>query len=72
MTPKARSEGATSKRARSVKRPKCPICGEPATESYRPFCSKACADIDLSRWLSGRYAVPGERVGQNSDDEAED
>jgi uncharacterized protein len=55
-----------------VKRPKCPICGEPATKSYRPFCSKACADIDLSRWLSGRYAVPGERVGQNSDDEAED
>ena len=72
MTRKAQSEGATSKRAKSVKRPKCPICGEPATESYRPFCSKACADIDLSRWLSGRYAVPGERVAPQGDGEAED
>ena len=72
MTRKARSEGATSKRAKSVKRPKCPICGEPATESYRPFCSKACADIDLSRWLSGRYLVPGERMQQKSDREEDD
>jgi endogenous inhibitor of DNA gyrase (YacG/DUF329 family) len=36
----------------------CPICGKPALERYRPFCSKRCADIDLNRWLSGIYAVP--------------
>jgi len=37
---------------------KCPICAKPATERFRPFCSKRCADVDLHRWLSGRYAIP--------------
>ena len=37
---------------------RCPICGKPALQRFRPFCSKRCADIDLNRWLSGRYAVP--------------
>jgi len=37
---------------------KCPICGKPAEADHRPFCSKRCADIDLQRWLSGRYAIP--------------
>jgi len=36
----------------------CPICGKPAAERFRPFCSKRCADVDLHRWFSGRYAVP--------------
>jgi uncharacterized protein len=36
----------------------CPICGKPATETLRPFCSQRCADVDLNRWLSGVYAVP--------------
>jgi endogenous inhibitor of DNA gyrase (YacG/DUF329 family) len=36
----------------------CPICGKPAVEQLRPFCSKRCADVDLNRWLSGVYAVP--------------
>jgi hypothetical protein len=26
---------------------------------YRPFCSRRCADVDLQRWLSGRYAIAG-------------
>jgi endogenous inhibitor of DNA gyrase (YacG/DUF329 family) len=39
---------------------KCPICGRPTTQEARPFCSKRCADIDLQRWLTGRYAVPSE------------
>jgi len=38
---------------------RCPICGKPAQERYRPFCSKRCADIDLNRWLKGGYAIPG-------------
>ncbi|MGZ9101074.1 MAG: DNA gyrase inhibitor YacG, partial [Brevundimonas sp.] len=26
----------------------CPICRRhPATETYKPFCSKRCADVDL-------------------------
>ena len=44
---------------------KCPICGKPQSREYRPFCSKHCADIDLSRWLGGRYAVPGAPVGKD-------
>ena len=40
--------------------PLCPICNDrPAAPDYRPFCSKRCADIDLGRWFTGRYAVPG-------------
>ena len=37
---------------------KCPICGKPAQDSYRPFCSRRCADVDLKRWLSGGYGIP--------------
>jgi endogenous inhibitor of DNA gyrase (YacG/DUF329 family) len=72
VTPKARPEGAKPKRAKSAKGPKCPICGKPAVQDYRPFCSRACADEDLGRWLGGRYVVPGERVAPQGDEEAED
>jgi len=37
---------------------KCPICGKPAVEAFRPFCSKRCADVDLNRWLTGSYVIP--------------
>lgn len=37
---------------------RCPICGKPPAAEYRPFCSKRCADVDLSRWLGGVYRVP--------------
>jgi endogenous inhibitor of DNA gyrase (YacG/DUF329 family) len=38
----------------------CPICSKPAVKEFQPFCSKRCADVDLSRWLKGSYAIPGE------------
>jgi endogenous inhibitor of DNA gyrase (YacG/DUF329 family) len=38
---------------------KCPQCSKPIDAAYRPFCSKRCADIDLHKWLNGRYAIPG-------------
>ncbi|HXT80895.1 MAG TPA: DNA gyrase inhibitor YacG [Acetobacteraceae bacterium] len=41
------------------KPPACPICGKPVTEASRPFCSPRCAQIDLGRWLTGEYRVPG-------------
>lgn len=44
----------------------CPICGKPPTEAYVPFCSKRCADVDLYKWLGGRYAVP---TDETADDE---
>jgi uncharacterized protein len=37
---------------------KCPICGKPAHQDYKPFCSRRCADIDLGRWLKGSYVLP--------------
>jgi uncharacterized protein len=38
---------------------RCPICGKPAVAQFRAFCSRRCADVDLNRWLSGVYVVPG-------------
>ena len=38
--------------------PGCAICGRPRVEKYNPFCSKRCADVDLHRWLNGKYAIP--------------
>jgi endogenous inhibitor of DNA gyrase (YacG/DUF329 family) len=69
---KAISGQDAAKRAKSAKRPKCPICAKPSVQDYRPFCSRACADEDLGRWLGGRYVVPGERVASQGDEEAED
>jgi uncharacterized protein len=37
----------------------CPICGKPPTQASHPFCSERCRDVDLNRWLSGSYAIPG-------------
>jgi endogenous inhibitor of DNA gyrase (YacG/DUF329 family) len=43
----------------------CPICGSPVTARSRaesrewPFCSPRCKLIDLGRWLSGEYRIPG-------------
>ncbi len=41
----------------------CPICRKPAVALYRPFCSRRCADVDLQRWLTGRYVLDGEEAG---------
>ncbi|MDB5548225.1 MAG: hypothetical protein JWP21_1672 [Tardiphaga sp.] len=46
----------------------CPVCGKPATEASKPFCSERCRDVDLNRWLSGSYAIPGRPT---EDDDAE-
>ncbi len=42
--------------------PLCPICKNPTTTSedaWRPFCSERCKLLDLDRWLSGDYRIPG-------------
>ncbi len=41
---------------------KCPICSEPRSEEFKPFCSSRCKDRDLAQWFNNGYAVPGERV----------
>jgi endogenous inhibitor of DNA gyrase (YacG/DUF329 family) len=37
----------------------CPVCGRPAQAAFRPFCSPRCRHVDLGRWLSGAYVIPG-------------
>jgi uncharacterized protein len=62
MPPEPKSGGA------SPKGKPCPICGKPATEASKPFCSDRCRDVDLNRWLSGSYAIPGRK---DADEDAE-
>ncbi|MCW5724197.1 MAG: DNA gyrase inhibitor YacG [Maricaulaceae bacterium] len=38
----------------------CPICGAPSVPDWKPFCSQRCSDVDLGKWVSGVYAIPGE------------
>ena len=52
--------------------PKCPICGKAPEAKYRPFCSGRCADVDLNRWLSDRYAVPAADEDEGSADPRDD
>ncbi len=44
---------------KTITAPPCPICGKPMVTQHRPFCSKRCADVDLARWLGGRYVIGG-------------
>ncbi|MGZ5936212.1 MAG: DNA gyrase inhibitor YacG [Rhizomicrobium sp.] len=45
----------------------CPVCGKPRDANFRPFCSKRCKDLDLARWLSGEYAIPGAPTGEGNE-----
>jgi endogenous inhibitor of DNA gyrase (YacG/DUF329 family) len=49
----------------------CPVCGKPVVAQHRPFCSRRCADVDLHRWLSGRYLIPGSEDAPDYDDAGE-
>jgi endogenous inhibitor of DNA gyrase (YacG/DUF329 family) len=51
-------------------RGKCPICSRPTDAKYRPFCSRRCADVDLSRWLRGSYAIPDAVESEDGDESA--
>ena len=35
----------------------CPMCGRPAVEAVRPFCSPGCRHRDLGRWLTEGYVI---------------
>ena len=43
--------------------PACPICAAPVDTASRrpwhPFCSQRCKLVDLDRWLTGTYRIPG-------------
>lgn len=53
MTARSSSASAT------VARGRCPVCGRPSDPATRPFCGMRCADVDLGRWLTGQYRIPG-------------
>ncbi len=43
---------------------KCPICGKDSVwedNPFRPFCSERCRLIDLGKWASEDYRIPGNR-----------
>ena len=40
----------------------CPECGKPSSPATAPFCSPRCRDVDLNRWLSGKYVIPGKET----------
>lgn len=50
---------------------RCPICGKPASQDYRPFCSRRCSDLDLARWLKGGYAIPDDPAAESPEPKEE-
>jgi len=54
-------DDARAGKAKGTTAKPCPICGKPATEISKPFCSERCRDVDLNRWLSDSYKIPAAR-----------
>ena len=52
--------------------PLCPICKKPVDPRFRPFCSKRCADVDLQRWFSGAYRIPGAEPAEDAETPGEE
>jgi len=59
-------EDANPGKAKQVTK-SCPICGTPATEASKPFCSERCRDVDLNRWLSDSYRIPAKQDDDDTD-----
>ncbi len=61
------SDGGDSEPIGVPRQPRCSICGKAASERYRPFCSKRCANIDLARWLGDGYVIAGGDTDSDED-----
>lgn len=52
----------------------CPSCGKPSLYSpentYRPFCSKRCKDLDLGAWANETYRVQAQPASDDVDPNA--
>ena len=46
----------------AAKKKPCPVCGKPADDAMKPFCSARCREVDLGNWFLGKYAVAGESL----------
>ncbi len=45
---------------------KCPMCKKETRwkdNPFRPFCSERCRLIDLGKWASEDYRIPGKKKG---------
>jgi endogenous inhibitor of DNA gyrase (YacG/DUF329 family) len=56
------------------KKIKCPVCKKETIwdeNPFRPFCSERCRLIDLGKWASEDYRIPGEKkeIPENEKDE---
>lgn len=49
----------------------CPECRRASTRESYPFCSERCRNLDLSRWLTGAYAIPVADDESMADEEEE-
>ncbi len=67
--PPARVFDLADAKARKRREKPCPICGEPSPQTYHPFCSKRCADLDLGNWLDGAYRLPADEIDEEALDE---
>ena len=55
---------------------KCPTCNKSVPwedNPFRPFCCERCKLVDLGKWVSEEYRVPGAKVPSepSADDEDE-
>jgi len=52
---------------------RCPICKKevPAGEPFAPFCSDRCRLIDLGKWASGEYVIPGRSLAEEEQESPE-
>ena len=49
----------------------CSICKTaPVDPRFKPFCSARCKEIDLARWLTGAYVIPG--GNEDADEDGDD
>jgi endogenous inhibitor of DNA gyrase (YacG/DUF329 family) len=47
----------------------CPTCKKKVQwqdNPFRPFCSERCQLVDLGKWVSEEYRVPGKPLSQES------
>jgi uncharacterized protein len=53
---------------------RCPICKQDVRwegNPDRPFCSERCRRIDLGKWATGQYSLPGEDLNTEHSDPEE-
>lgn len=54
---------------------KCPTCNKEVKwqdNPFRPFCTERCKLVDLSKWVSEEYRVPGKAIPAEPTGDGED